>query len=151
MQRRERPMEWEQPAKPPAGRAWRVPPGVSSILVGLLVWAGLAQLYPPTLLPGPGVVAARLWDLVVRGVLWPHIATTLTEAILGFLLAATLGLIVGYFVAGSRRLEAWLAPYVAGTQAVPIVAIAPLMVLWFGLDLLPKVLTCAIIVFFPIL
>jgi NitT/TauT family transport system permease protein len=151
MQGREVPAPWEPPAATPARRIWRVPSGVSAILIGLLLWAGLAWLYPPTLLPGPGAVAGRLWDLAVRGVLWPHVATTLTEATLGFLLAAGLGLALGYFVAGSPRLEGWLAPYIAGTQAVPIVAIAPLMVLWFGLDLLPKVLTCAIIVFFPIL
>jgi NitT/TauT family transport system permease protein len=131
----------------------RLGPALASLGAGLLLWQLLAMVAPnpPTLLPGPGVVAARLWDLAARGILWHHVGATLTEAGLGFLLAAVLGLALGYPVAKSPLLESLLAPYVAGTQAVPIVAIAPLMVLWFGLDLLPKVLTCAVIVFFPIL
>ncbi len=142
----------EQPAAVPR-LVGRLGPALASLGAGLLLWQLLAMVAPnpPTLLPGPGVVAARLWDLAVRGILWHHVSVTLTEAGLGFLLAAVLGLALGYPVAKSRLLEALLAPYVAGTQAVPIVAIAPLMVLWFGLDLLPKVLTCAVIVFFPIL
>src|SRR5689334_2796259 len=99
MQGREVPASWEPPAATSVRRIWRVPRSVSAILVGLLIWEALAWLYPPTLLPGPGAVAARLWDLAVRGVLWPHVAATLTEATLGFLLAASLGLALGYFVA----------------------------------------------------
>ena len=128
-------------------------PGLAAILAGLLLWEGLARITPrpPELLPAPEEVGARFWDLAARGVLWPHIAATLTEATLGFALAAVVGLAFGYLVAHSPLLEQLLAPYVAGTQAVPVVAIAPLMVLWFGFDLTPKVITCAIIVFFPIL
>jgi NitT/TauT family transport system permease protein len=124
-----------------------------SLLAGLLLWWALSLLTPgsPTILPGPGVVAARLWDLAASGVLWRHVWTTVSEAGLGFLLAAVTGFALGYPVAKSRLLEALLTPYIAGTQAVPVVAIAPLMVLWFGLDLTPKVITCAVIVFFPIL
>ncbi len=127
--------------------------GLAAVLAGLLRWklAARAAPTPPPHVPAPEVVAARLWTLAVSGVIWHHIAVTLTEAGLGFGLAAVAGLSLGYFVAASRLLEALLAPYVAATQAVPVVAIAPLMVLWFGLDLLPKVITCAIIVFFPIL
>jgi len=129
------------------------PVGALSLLLGLLAWEGLALPLqgPPVLLPTPPAVAARLWDLAVRGVLWPHVAVTLTEAGLGFALAAVIGLTLGYPVAKSRLLEAALAPYIAGTQAVPVIAIAPLLVLWFGLDLAPKVITCTIICFFPIL
>ncbi len=127
--------------------------GVLSLLLGLAAWEGVALLLqgPPVLLPVPQAVAARLWDLAGRGVLWPHVALTLTEAGLGFALAAVIGLTLAYPVAQSRLLEAALAPYIAGTQAVPVIAIAPLLVLWFGLDLAPKVITCAVICFFPIL
>ncbi|HUS16173.1 MAG TPA: ABC transporter permease [Chloroflexia bacterium] len=124
-----------------------------ALAAGLLLWRLAAALTPDsrTLLPAPEVVLVRLWDLAARGILWPHLVATLTEAGLGFLVGAAAGLTLGYVVAKAPVLEAFLAPYVAGAQAVPVVAIAPLMVLWFGLDLLPKVLTCALIVFFPIL
>ncbi|HMA38203.1 MAG TPA: ABC transporter permease [Chloroflexia bacterium] len=127
--------------------------GLVALVGGLLIWEGAALLAPnpPNLLPAPDVVVARLWDLAASGVLWHHLSVTLTEAALGFALAAVTGLALGYPVAKSPLLEALLTPYIAATQAIPVVAIAPLMVLWFGLDLLPKVLTCAIIVFFPIL
>ena len=119
---------------------------------GLLLWYLLALVTPgrPTLLPGPGVVAARLWDLAASGVLWRHVGPPSARRA-RLPAGGGAGFALGYPVAKSRLLEALLAPYVAGTQAVPVVAIAPLMVLWFGLDLPPKVLTCAVIVFFPIL
>ncbi len=135
---------------PPRRQPWRRFTGVVSVLAGIGLWALLARLNPPSVLPGPGTVAVRLWTLAVQGVLWPHVITTLTEALLGFGLALVTGVVVGYVVARSALLESFLAPYIAGTQAVPVVAVAPLLVLWFGFDLLPKVLTCAVIVFFPI-
>jgi NitT/TauT family transport system permease protein len=135
------------------GAQWQRFVGAVALLAGLLGWeaAAWALQGPPVLLPYPHAVAARLWDLATQGILWRHIGVTLAEAGLGFALAAVFGLVLAYPVAKSRLLEAALAPYVAGTQAVPVVAVAPLMVLWFGLDLMPKVITCAIICYFPIL
>ena len=73
------------------------------------------------------------------------------EGLLGFALAFVIGVGLGYPLARLRVVAGVLAPYVAASQAVPVVALAPLLVLWFGLGLLPKVLICALIVFFPIL
>jgi NitT/TauT family transport system permease protein len=58
---------------------------------------------------------------------------------------------LGYFLARSRTFERLLAPYIVASQSVPVVAIAPLLVIWFGPHLLSKVLICALIVFFPVL
>src|SRR5438046_10301223 len=82
-------------AGPRAGR-WAV--GLASIGVGLVLWWALAEVMPrrPTLLPTPGAVAVRLWDLAVKGVLWPHVGVTLAEAMLGFPLAAVVGLALRY-------------------------------------------------------
>jgi NitT/TauT family transport system permease protein len=58
---------------------------------------------------------------------------------------------LGYLLAKSRAVERFLAPYIVASQAVPVVAIAPLLVIWFRTGLLSKVLICALIVFFPVL
>jgi len=63
----------------------------------------------------------------------------------------SLATILGYFVAKSRALERVLSPYLVASQAVPLVAIAPLLVIWFGPGLFSKILICALIVFFPVL
>ncbi|HEU5424082.1 MAG TPA: ABC transporter permease, partial [Nitrolancea sp.] len=92
------------------------------------------------------------WLALARsGVLWHHTAATLQEALAGFLVAAAIAIALGYVLARSEALMSVLAPYIALTQAVPILAFAPLLVVWFGLGLLPKVIICVLIVFFPML
>ncbi len=122
-------------------------------LAGGLAWQAVvtAGMVPAYILPGPGAVAAKWLALYSNGLLWHHASTTLLEGLLGFALAFVVGVGLGYPLARSRVLAGVLAPYVAASQAVPVVALAPLLVLWFGLGLLPKVLICALIVFFPIL
>ncbi len=112
-----------------------------------VVWVGN---YPAYILPSPLQVAVRFWEAVNSGILVSNTLVTLGEMALGFALGAGGGLLLGYLLYKLRLLERLLAPYIAASQALPIVAIAPLLVLWFGFGLLPKVLVCAIIVFFPI-
>jgi len=73
------------------------------------------------------------------------------EVLLGLFFGAGLASILGYFLAKSRLLERVLAPYLVASQAIPIVAIAPLLVIWFGPGIFSKVLICSLIVFFPVL
>jgi NitT/TauT family transport system permease protein len=75
----------------------------------------------------------------------------LEEILLGLALGVGLATILGYLVARSRSLERVLSPYLVASQAVPLVAIAPLLVIWFGPGMFSKVLICAMIVFFPVL
>ena len=146
-------------APPSARRAVPLRGGGVALLTGLglvaggLVWKAVAQaaIVPAYVLPAPDVVAARWGTLLTSGLLWRHMGTTLQEAGLGFLLALALGLVLGYALTRWRLLASVLSPYIAASQAVPVIAIAPLLILWFGLGLLPKVLICALIVFFPIL
>jgi NitT/TauT family transport system permease protein len=84
-------------------------------------------------------------------VLQRHFAITLGEVLAGLALGTLAATLLGYGVARSPTLERWLTPYIVASQAVPIVAIAPLLVLWFGVGLRSKVLIGALIVFFPIL
>jgi NitT/TauT family transport system permease protein len=134
-----------------AGRHWLLSPLAAA--AGLLVWQGLSQshLVAAYLLPAPGAVVARWLVLANNGVLWHHTSTTLTEALVGFAAALLVGCALGYAIARAPILDQALGPYVAATQAMPMVALAPLVVVWFGLGLLSKVLICALIVFFPML
>jgi NitT/TauT family transport system permease protein len=130
---------------------WLLP--LISVALGLLIWERLAEsgLVAAYLLPAPSAVGARWLSLAHSGVLWHHLSATLTEAALGFSAAFVFGCCLGYAIARAPLLDQALGPYIAATQAMPMVALAPLLVVWFGLGLLSKVLICALIVFFPML
>jgi len=125
-------------------------------IFGLLLIAGWellyrSGLYPPFLVPAPAEVGARLLGALADGTLLRHALVTLQAVLLGLLLGAGTALILGYLIAHSLLLERTLTPYIVALQAVPTVAIAPLLVIWFGSGLTSKVLICALIVFFPML
>jgi NitT/TauT family transport system permease protein len=119
----------------------------------LLLWEGLVrwQDYPAFILPGPLAVARKTLTLASNGILWKHAQVTLLEIVLGLLLGVSLALILGYLLGKSLALDRLLSPYIVASQTVPVVAIAPLLVIWFGNGLLSKVLITGIIVFFPTL
>jgi NitT/TauT family transport system permease protein len=123
-------------------------------LVAVLgLWQLLTTLaiYPEYILPAPATVAERFGEVAQSGALWRHLQTTLLEAALGFGAALLVVGLLCYPIAHSRLVSALLSPLLAATQAIPLVAIAPLLVIWFGFGLPPKVITCALIVFFPLL
>ena len=127
--------------------------GLISILVGILAWYLITRYsgIPNFILPSPLSVWLRFLKAVGDGSLIHHTAVTLTEIVLGLLAGALSATIVGYTLAKSRSLERILSPYVVASQAIPIVAIAPLLVIWLGNGILSKVVICALIVFFPVL
>lgn len=127
--------------------------GGLSLILGWLIWEAIAELgnLPAFILPSPGMVAARFWRALRYGSLLLHLWTTLNEVLLGLLLGSIVATVFGYLIAYSRTLERLLSPYLVASQAVPMVAIAPLLVIWFGPGMVSKVLVCALIVFFPIL
>lgn len=102
------------------------------------------------ILPAPEVVGARFIDAWADGTMEPHAWTTVVEVLLGFAAGATIGLAVGYAIARSRVVERLVSPYLVAAQAVPILALAPLLALWFGPGLPAKVIICGLIVFFPV-
>jgi len=137
------------------GRAFRGSAALSIALGLLLVvaWQVLAVFghYPSHMLPLPGVVVAKAWIVLANGTLWRHARVTLWEAGAGLALGTSAAVITGYALAKWERFERVLSPYIAAAQSVPIVALAPLLVVWFGFGLLSKVLVCALIVFFPMM
>jgi NitT/TauT family transport system permease protein len=131
----------------------RVLMGLVALAGLVLVWWGLVVVgnYPPYILPAPVDVAERIWSMALDGSLWLHFGTTTLEAGLGFVVALLVGLPLGYLIAHSRRIERAISPYIAVSQGLPVVAIAPLLVLWLQDDLARKVVIVALIVFFPLL
>ncbi len=114
----------------------------------LTVWlAGL----PAFILPSPLLVAERFLRALGDGSLLRHTSFTLLEVLLGLFLGASAALLFGYAIAKSRLFERLVSPFLVASQAIPIVAIAPLLVIWFGPGMFSKVLICALIVFFPVL
>lgn len=119
------------------------------ILIG--IWHVLARVYPAFILPGPGKVWGRMMEYSNHGLLMQHLVTTFYEAVIGFSVGALFALPLSYFLAHHPFFERCLAPYIVGLQAIPIVALAPLLVIWFGFGLTSKVLVAALVSFFPIL
>ena len=123
------------------------------VAVGMLVaWKAVIALggYPVFILPPPELVAARFVRAWSEGTIAPHAIATLSEIALGFGVGASVALVVGYLLARSRLAERLLSPYIVAAQATPILALAPLIALWFGTGLTSKVIICALIVFFPV-
>ena len=116
-------------------------------------WAALVAWgdYPPFILPGPDVVWYKLQSLMGDNTLLRHGRVTLLEVVLGLTLGLSAALSLGYALGRSRAVERLVAPYLVISQSVPIVAIAPLLVIWFGSGITSKVLVCALITFFPTL
>ena len=111
----------------------------------LLVWlTGV----PPYILPPPSKVASVLadrWDLLLDQALW-----TGAEMLLGFALGLLLGAALAIVFAASAGWRRWALPLVIASQAVPVIAIAPLLVLWLGYGMASKVVMAALVIFFPV-
>ena len=124
-----------------------------ALFLFLGLWSLIVRLgdYPPFILPSPWRVYGKFLTVVGDGTLWRHIKITLVEIFWGLALGLSLAISLGYLLAKSRLLERILSPYIVAFQAIPIIALAPLLVIWFGYGSLSKILTCALVVFFPIL
>jgi NitT/TauT family transport system permease protein len=144
---------WVQQTMQQIRRRWEVLLLPLVLLLFLVLWEGVVRLgnYPPFFLPSPGRVYDKLLIVLGDGLLWWHARITLTEIFGGLALGLTTAAVLGYLLAKSRTLERLLSPYIVASQSVPIVALAPLLVIWFGAGQLSKVLVCALTIFFPML
>jgi NitT/TauT family transport system permease protein len=125
---------------------------VAAFVVFVVSWKVIVVVsgLPPFILPAPETVAERFVSAWADGTVWPHFEATMIEIGLGFVVGATVALVVGYALARSVVFERLASPYLVAAQAVPILVLAPLFVVWFGSGLLSKVIICALIVFFPV-
>ncbi len=131
-------------------RSWLI---VLSLLLMLLVWQLVASLggFPAFILPTPEQVGIRFAQAITDGTLIRNTSVTLVEVLAGLSLGVFIATTLGYLLARSLHLEHLLSPYIVASQSIPVVAIAPLLVIWFGPGIFSKILICALIVFFPVL
>jgi NitT/TauT family transport system permease protein len=120
-------------------------------LIGVWTLIGRIGDYPSFLLPTPQQVWAKFLKVAADGTLWYHTWITLLEILGGLALGLTAAVILGYVLAKSPLVERLLSPYIVASQSVPIVALAPLLIVWFGFGLTSKVIVCALTIFFPVL
>lgn len=104
----------------------------------------------PIVLPAPSMVVAQLYNGIVHGTFLSNLGITLLETTAGFGIAAILGTSIGALVAELPWVRRAVYPYVVAFQTIPLIALAPLLVIWFGFGLTSKVLAAAIVAFFPI-
>jgi NitT/TauT family transport system permease protein len=123
------------------------------LVVLLLLWEALvrAMEIPAIVLPPPSAVLVALWHGVLSGSFAHHFEVTFTEIVAGFAAGASLGVVLGVLIGQSAFLERVFYPYVVAFQTLPKVAIAPIIVIWFGYGLSSKVIITATIAFFPVL
>lgn len=122
-----------------------------ALVVALLAgWEAYARLsgIDNFILPAPTEVAGSLWD--DRSLLWSNLLVTAQEVVLGLLLALAAGVLLAVALHLWRPVRRAVYPLLIGTQAVPIVTVAPLLAAWFGFGLLPKLVVVALVCFFPI-
>jgi len=126
-----------------------LPPLVFLALV-LAAWQAAVAITDvrPSILPAPSDVASSLWHN--RSLLLDNAWTTVVEIVLGYLLAVVLGVALAVLVASSGLAERAVYPWLVVSQLVPIVAIAPIIVIWTGFDIRPKLIVIALVSFFPI-
>ncbi|HSS58549.1 MAG TPA: ABC transporter permease subunit, partial [Solirubrobacteraceae bacterium] len=125
---------------------------MSLLLVAVLIggWELYADLggVDDFILPAPSQIATALWD--DRSLLWSNLLVTAQEVGLGILLALVLGFVLAVALHFSRTLRRGVYPLLVASQAVPIVIIAPLLVVWFGFGMVPKLAIIALVCFFPV-
>ncbi|WP_246050002.1 ABC transporter permease [Aquibacillus sediminis] len=105
---------------------------------------------PELILPKPTAIWMNLMTHLSSGYFLSHINATFIEVIGGFLIGATIGVGLGFIVSQSRTLREILHPYIIASQAMPKIALAPLLTLWFGYGFAPKIIITALISFFPL-
>lgn len=134
-----------------AGRqALEYVPAVTLLAALVLLWEWWVWAFDTRdyILPAP----SSIWNafLDTRGLLPEHIQTTLTEAVVGLLVAAAAGVVFAILIASVEIVRRVLYPLLIVSQTIPMIVLAPLLIIWFGFGLTPKIVVVALIGFFPI-
>lgn len=126
-----------------------VVPG-TAVTVGIAVWAVITEtgVVPPFILPSPVAVVVTLVSQMPA--MAPHVQVTLSATAVGLSIALVAAILLAFVMALSPLVRNALYPLLVVSQTIPLIALAPLFVLWFGFGLLPKVLVVALVCFFPI-
>ncbi len=129
--------------------------GEYALSVGVFIaiwWIYVAVKHVPAyILPSPPKVWNSLEKMFVKGTVYPHLWTTTYEVILGFVIGAFFGIVLGYIFIKVDALKTMLMPYLIFLQTAPKIALVPLFVIWFGIGLVSKVVLIISMVLFPVL
>ena len=143
----------------PAIRSWakladayarRWAPALLIVVCIIVLWEGYVRVFDVQkwLLPAPSQIGVALFQ--DAGLLWRHTGVTVLEIVVGFGLALASGVALATAIGMSRTLERALYPFIIASQTIPIIVIAPMLLIWVGYGLAPKVIVVALISFFPI-
>jgi NitT/TauT family transport system permease protein len=121
------------------------------LLLGLWQLVTSLRLYPAFIIPPPIDVLNTLINGLRDGSLFYHASVTISQMLIGLGIGALVGVTLGYLLGKSALMENALSPIVLAFQSTPVVAYAPLLVIWFGSGTTSKIIICALIVFFPLL
>jgi NitT/TauT family transport system permease protein len=129
------------------------PVTILSFTVLLLLWHLVVTLagYPAFILPGPADVWQQFMVVAQDGRLLRHSLVTISEVIPGLLMGVLVALPLGYLLTKSPLAERLISPYLIASQAIPIIAVAPLLTIWVSSAYWSRVFVAALVVFFPIL
>jgi NitT/TauT family transport system permease protein len=116
--------------------------GCISILVGLVIWEILTRLLLENelLIPPPTSVIRSFWNLTFSGQLNKHFAATLIEFSYGFTTACIAGIVIGYFMGMHKWFDEIMDPWIATLYSIPIITVVPLIIIWFGIGMISKVI-----------
>ena len=131
-------------------------PVLLAVIIALWEWGVPFFEVPNYVLPTPSAIVTALWrgldaGLMDRGGYWLHTGVTVAEVLLGFFIGSGVGLVLGTIISQFRLLDATLRIYLIAIQSLPKVALAPIVVLWFGFGLTSKVVIICLLTFFPLL
>lgn len=121
------------------------------VLIGAWVAATTIWGVPNYILPRPWEVVLALKTGYIDGALWKHLAFTLQSTVTGYIAGCFIGFVIGTLVAESRTFDRFVYPYIVALQSMPKVAIAPLIIVWFGFGIESKIVIVALVCFFPVL
>jgi NitT/TauT family transport system permease protein len=135
-------------------RVWLRQLVVLLVFLGLWEAAGRAGMLNPLYVPRPSAVAAALIELFGSGTIWPHLAATFSAAVAGLVLGLAVGTVLGVLAALVPFVAEIVEPFMILLNAIPRVVLAPLFVIWFGIDLGSKValafILVAVLIFFTV-
>ena len=142
-----RPVPARSPVRSLLSRSW---PPLLLVVAGLALWQWSVTAFDvrPQVLPSPLRVVEQGWAF--REQIWANTVPTLQVTMVGFAVSLALGWALAVAVDFSPWLRRALTPLLVASQTLPIIAIAPLLIIWFGFGLLPKVLVIALVTFFPV-
>jgi NitT/TauT family transport system permease protein len=126
--------------------------GTMSVIGGLLIWEAISRLVVTNalFLAAPSQIFVALGNLAKSGELGTDIWVSTVEFLLGYVIAAVGGIVLGLAMASGERLKKVLQPWVSGLYATPTVALGPLFILWMGIGIWSKIVVVALLVLFPV-